>query len=204
MNDGEVVKRSSMTSIREGFVALPDDFLAGLAEEFPGVYEPDAAQISFVIRSTASRINDTTTFLLADHHLTARSINLLIAVFQHGKDGMPITVLGHYVHSAAATLTSAVQALERDGLVTRQADPADRRSIIVRLTAKGKRVTRSAFALHVTQLNRALRTLSKTERRTLLQLLGQINDGYDAWEAEHFGEPRSRHRHPSSITTKRT
>jgi DNA-binding MarR family transcriptional regulator len=192
MIDRRDVKRAYMRTIREGFVSLPDDFVQGLAEEFPGVYDPDAAQISFVLRSTASRINDTTTFLLTDYNLTARAINLLIAVFQHGKNGMPITVLGHYVHSAAATLTSAVKALEREELVTRQADPADRRSIIVRLTPKGKRITRSAFAVHVTQLNRAMRLLSKGDRKTLLGLLGRINDGYDAWEEERFGETRSR------------
>jgi DNA-binding MarR family transcriptional regulator len=192
MIDRQNVKRLYMSTIREGFVSLPDDFIQGLAEEFPGVYEPDAAQISFVLRSTASRINDTTTFLLSEYNLTARAINLLIAVFQHGKNGMPITVLGHYVHSAAATLTSAVKALEREELVTRQADPADRRSIIVRLTPKGKRVTRSAFAVHVTQLNRAMRFLSKSDRKALLGLLGRINDGYDAWEEEQFGETRSR------------
>jgi len=192
MIDRRNVKRLRMSTIREGFVSLPDDFVQGLAEEFPGVYEPDAAQISFMLRSTASRINDTTTFLLAEYKLTARAINLLIAVFQHGKNGMPITVLGHYVHSAAATLTSAVKALERDGLVTRQPDPADRRSIIVRLTPKGKRITRSAFALHVTQLNRAMRPLTKVDRQTLLGLLRRINEGYDAWEEDRFGEARSR------------
>jgi DNA-binding MarR family transcriptional regulator len=192
MIDRRNVKRLRMSTIREGLVSLPDEFLQDLAAEFPGVYEPDAAQISFVLRSTASRINDTTTFLLADYNLTARAINLLIAVFQHGKDGMPITVLGHYVHSAPATLTSAVKALEREGLVTRQPDPEDRRSIIVRLTPKGRRITRSAFALHVTQLNRAMRFLSKSDRKTLLGLLARINDGYDAWEQERFGETRSR------------
>ncbi len=186
------MKHLVMKTIRQGFVSLPGDFVQGLAKEFPGAYDPDCAQISFMLRSTASRINDTTTYVLTKYKLTARSINLLIAVYEHGKDGMAISVLGQYVHTAAATLTSAVKALEREKLVTRQTDPADRRSIIVRLTPKGRRLTDVAFPVHARQLKSAMRSLSLSERKTLMQLLGRINDGYNVWEQELFGKAQSR------------
>ena len=64
---------------------------------------------------------------------------------------------------AASTMTRLVDGLERDGLVGRGPDPADRRGVLVRATAKGTRVLRRGRRRRVGLLASGLRTLSTTD-----------------------------------------
>jgi DNA-binding MarR family transcriptional regulator len=58
------------------------------------------------------------------------------------------------------TMTRLVDAMERDGYVERAPDPADRRAVIVRPTAKGTRALKEGRARRVEALAAALRSLS--------------------------------------------
>jgi DNA-binding MarR family transcriptional regulator len=64
---------------------------------------------------------------------------------------------------AASTMTRLVDGLERDGLVGRGPDPADRRGVLVRATAKGTRVLRRGRRRRVGLLASGLRTLTTTD-----------------------------------------
>jgi DNA-binding MarR family transcriptional regulator len=81
---------------------------------------------------------------------------------------------------AAATLltsggmTSRLDRLEEAGLVRRKADPADRRGVIVELTAEGRRVTDAAIDEHGELGERLLMPLGRNERQTLLHLLRKL------------------------------
>jgi len=65
------------------------------------------------------------------------------------------------------TMTPIVAALEQDGLVAREADPADARAWILRATAAGRRVLEEARARRVATLAAELRRLSPAERAVL-------------------------------------
>jgi DNA-binding MarR family transcriptional regulator len=62
-----------------------------------------------------------------------------------------------------ATMTRIAQALERDGLVRREPDPADRRVTRLRATAKGERVMWRGRERRVENLAALLGRLSPTE-----------------------------------------
>jgi DNA-binding MarR family transcriptional regulator len=64
---------------------------------------------------------------------------------------------------AASTMTRLVDGLERDGLVGRGPDPADRRGVLVRATPKGTRVLRRGRRRRVGLLASGLRTLSTAD-----------------------------------------
>jgi DNA-binding MarR family transcriptional regulator len=65
------------------------------------------------------------------------------------------------------TMTRLVDAMEREGHVARSPDPADRRAVLVRATAKGSRAMRVARARRVDALARELRRLSAAQLRAL-------------------------------------
>lgn len=67
------------------------------------------------------------------------------------------------------TMTPIVAALEREGLVAREDDPADARVSLVRATPRGVRVLSDGRARRVAALAADLSTLSGAERRTLEQ-----------------------------------
>lgn len=65
------------------------------------------------------------------------------------------------------TITRLVQELQREGLVERLPDPADRRITRVRATAKGRRLLEEGRARRVRRLAADLGTLPSAERRLL-------------------------------------
>jgi DNA-binding MarR family transcriptional regulator len=67
------------------------------------------------------------------------------------------------------TITPVVVALENDGLITREADPADARAAILRATAHGEKLMAEGRARRVSRLAAELRTLPATDRRVLLR-----------------------------------
>lgn len=80
---------------------------------------------------------------------------------------------------AAAMLTSGAMTnrldrLEESGLVERRADPHDRRSVIVRLTDKGKELVKEAAEIRFEHANQALAPLSESERVQLVNLLRKL------------------------------
>lgn len=81
--------------------------------------------------------------------------------------------------SMAATL----KRMERDALITRRPDPADRRSALVALTplALGKVETVSGVVTTINSL--ALEPLTPEERRQFLSLLGKVIDVLERREA---------------------
>ncbi len=73
-----------------------------------------------------------------------------------------------------ATMTGLVDTLERDGMVVRTPDPADRRQITLQLTADGISFLNEILPEHFRRIASLASVLSEKERRTLVRLLGKI------------------------------
>jgi DNA-binding MarR family transcriptional regulator len=76
---------------------------------------------------------------------------------------------------APRTITDIVDGLERDGLVTRHADPADRRASLVGLTGEGEAALAVAGAERERLLQRVFGALTASDRATLVRLLGVLD-----------------------------
>jgi DNA-binding MarR family transcriptional regulator len=74
-----------------------------------------------------------------------------------------------------ATMTGLIDTLERDGLVTREPDPHDRRMLSVRITPKADAFLRQFLPQHFRVMNALMSTLSENERKTLVRLLAKIS-----------------------------
>src|SRR5436309_8135432 len=90
------------------------------------------------------------------------------------KGPQPVNEIGRRIELTSGAITTAVDRLESRGLVTREADPSDRRARIVRLTAAGKEKAAKIFAGHKAAMDLAASALSKTERATLIALLKKL------------------------------
>lgn len=76
----------------------------------------------------------------------------------------------------ARSVTTMVDALEREGLLTRAPDPEDRRATLLRLTADGwARIGRLHQAQH-TMAEKLLAPLSRDEQAELLRMLTRLRD----------------------------
>src|SRR5437762_1017865 len=90
------------------------------------------------------------------------------------KGPQPVNEIGRRVVLTSGAITTAVDRLEARGMVTREADPGDRRARIVRLTARGKEQAASVFAGHKAVMDSAASGLSKADRARLIELLRKL------------------------------
>jgi DNA-binding MarR family transcriptional regulator len=74
----------------------------------------------------------------------------------------------------SGAMTNRLDRLEDGGLVERHPDPDDRRSLSVRLTAKGKGVIDKALEIRFEHANQAVTSLSESERSQLVGLLRKL------------------------------
>src|ERR1700724_1363229 len=82
--------------------------------------------------------------------------------------------IGRRVDLTSGSITTAIDRLEKRGLVARAAHASDRRARVVHLTPGGKaRITR-VFATHEEAMDRAAHGLSNAERGTLIELLKKL------------------------------
>lgn len=82
------------------------------------------------------------------------------------------TYFGH----APRTVTEAIDGLERDGLVRRDPDPADRRAKRISLTDAGAAVVRHTEGARRTFVEQVFGVLSPGECQTIVALIGRVND----------------------------
>ncbi len=118
--------------------------------------------------------------VFAAHGLSTGEFDVLAALRRHGDPFvlMP-TDLSRQLMLSPAGMTNRLDRLEAAGHIERRADPGDRRSSLVVLTAQGRELVDAAVADHVDNEARMLATLTRAERvaldKTLRKLLAQFD-----------------------------
>jgi MarR family transcriptional regulator, 2-MHQ and catechol-resistance regulon repressor len=90
------------------------------------------------------------------------------------KGPLPVNEIGRLVRLTSGSMTTAVDRLEKKGMVERQNDPADRRARVVHLTDAGKKLIECAFADHERAMEKAASGLTPEERTRLASLLKKL------------------------------
>jgi len=105
---------------------------------------------------------------------------LVLSVLADADRPLPPHEIGDRLIVTRATVTGLVDSLTRRGYVRRIAHPEDRRSLLVTLTPKGRRVA-GEFRPVVHQYQRAwFEVLSEADRVSLLRLLGRVQESLAA------------------------
>lgn len=81
------------------------------------------------------------------HGLNATDLHALIAVFDAGRAGEPITPgrLGEQLNLSSGSVTALLDRLERAGHIRRARDTVDRRKVLLRYAEPGARLAREFF-----------------------------------------------------------
>jgi MarR family transcriptional regulator, 2-MHQ and catechol-resistance regulon repressor len=106
---------------------------------------------------------------------------MVLEVLLH-KGPLTISVIGEKVLLASASMTSAIDRLEKRGLVQRRSCNSDRRIRLVELTCEGRGLIEEIYARHEKDLERVAEGLSEAERRTMYEGLKKM--GHAAQAAE--------------------
>ena len=127
-----------------------------------------------MLAAHAALIRDLDARLRAAHGLGVSEFDVLITLFNGPERGVRMTDLAKAIMLSPAGLTHMVTRLERDRLVERAVDPADRRSFLVRLTPAGRERLYAARATH----NAVIR-----DRFTARLTRSQLDQLSSAWDA---------------------
>jgi DNA-binding MarR family transcriptional regulator len=116
-----------------------------------------------------------------DDEITLARFDLLASL--NREDGQKLAELSRALLVTAGNVTGLVDRAERDGVVRRLPDPADRRVVRVWLTDRGRDLIRTLLPTHARQVHELLGGLPAGDRRELRRLLGVLR--------EHLRSPRS-------------
>jgi MarR family 2-MHQ and catechol resistance regulon transcriptional repressor len=113
----------------------------------------------------------------ADRHIRSLGIGfsdfLALEVLLH-KGPTPVNEIGRKVQLTSGSITTAIDRLERKGMVERKSHPDDRRARVVHLTASGRKLITCAFADHERAMERAASGLTAAERAQTVMLLKKL------------------------------
>lgn len=117
---------------------------------------------------TAIRAN-----LRAEFDVTLPRFDLMAQLYRH-PDGLKMGELSRRLMVTGGNVTGIADQLAREGLITRDADPADRRAFRIALTPAGRKVFARMAARHEQWVAGLAAGLTETEREQLLHLLGRL------------------------------
>jgi len=118
-------------------------------------------------------LQDLDTELRQQHKLAVSEFDVLITLFNAPDNRLGMSALAREAMLSPAGTTHLVTRLERDGLVKREIDPADRRKWFTILTDRGDRALRAARRTHNTVLRRTFLAATSPADREMLQQLWQ-------------------------------
>lgn len=134
----------------------------------------------------AARLAKVAGTALADADLTLPQYRVLVFLDAGERPASHVAAL---LGVAPSTVTAAVDGLVARGLVERQADPADRRKVVLALTDGGSAVLRRGDDVVAARLDRLLGFLGADEAETVLVGLAHLNRAMERSLAERFGPP---------------
>jgi len=159
-----------------GVILIPEERIGAWQRRFPDSFEPSSAQLIFAIRALAQRTNDHANEWLAPFGLTAVKFNYRATICSEDGDGMTTTELGTLVHTSSGTVTTMINALERDGFVKRNVNRDDARSVRVAATKKGRTTIDKAWSVHHRNIEDMAAGLTMQQRTALLDSLVTLGE----------------------------
>ena len=148
-----------------------DDVLAGWRAARPDLDPAPLALVGRVLvlaRLLEARVEAA----LAKHRLSLGQFDILATLRRHGPGGglSPKQLMASVVLSSGG-MTSRLDKLAEQGLITRSPDTEDRRGVVVGLTAKGRRLIDAATATRFADAADSLPPLAAADRARLEKML---------------------------------
>ena len=109
--------------------------------------------------------------------LTIAEIHTLAAIGMHSST--PMKSIAENLGVTVATVTAAVNRLERKGYATRTRGEQDKRQVLVTLTNSGRKALRLHDAFHRKMVDRALEGLTPDEEAVLVKSLMNVKRFFD-------------------------
>ncbi len=146
------------------------------AERYPSL-QPSACDAFLNLLRTGDTVGGAEGQFLAQHGISQGRFTVLMLLNRCGEQPSTPAELADEAGVTRATMTGLIDTLEKDDLVVREADAHDRRTVLVRLTAKAQTFMEGILPDYFEHVSATMRSLSEGERRQLVRLLQKIQNG---------------------------
>lgn len=99
---------------------------------------------------------------------------MILNILPELPDGLTISALAAKTNLAPATIVKTVDSLQERSMVSRVQNEADRRSVIVKITARGSKLQNTAAGQFRDQIARLFRSMPRTDRDALVKGLESL------------------------------
>lgn len=143
-----------------------------------GVNDPRGVELIRSLTATARMLE-----VISDHYLQQNGLSLprlrlllwLHAEEHHGsKEGLSPSRLSQFQHISKNTVSSLLDSLEKQGLIERTLNTADKRKFDIRLTRAGRDLLKKTLPNHGALLTQTFAALTIEEQNTLLKSLQKL------------------------------
>ena len=157
--------------------------LQRIIHQVGGDVDAETSFIYIALRDLGRRISALADEWLAEYGITERMLGILFKLYVHRERG-PISFdqLVFRERMPAATLTVALDVLEKSGYIRRKPHATDGRRKVVSISASGGRFLHALFEYHGQRLEEVFTFVEKTDREALAALLTRMSVAFDAWE----------------------
>jgi MarR family 2-MHQ and catechol resistance regulon transcriptional repressor len=146
-----------------------------MGTHYQGTAAEEAALDAYIKLMRAAESVTTRAHVVLPDGVTLTQFSALEALLHRGP--LYQSELATKLLKSGGNLTLVVDNLERDGLVTRERDPEDRRYVKVSLTPKGRKFITDLFPKLVVSLTREFSVLTRSDQATLARLCRQLGLG---------------------------
>jgi MarR family 2-MHQ and catechol resistance regulon transcriptional repressor len=122
-----------------------------------------------------NRIDRETAHIAARYDLTLSQFGVLEALYHVGN--LTVGEVKEKILSSDGTIPVVVKNLEKQGLLFRKQDPADKRKSILSLTEQGRALITKAYPENEAMISRELSVWSKEDKKRLAALLKKYGTG---------------------------
>src|SRR5664279_4641976 len=146
---------------------------ADFESEFPGASR-SATEVAVNLAQTQLVVLAEIERPIREAHGLSASAFQTLAILDGAGEALPGHVIAERLIVSSASMTSLVDTLERRGLVERRSHPTDRRKVLIQLTPDGQRIVDQQLPVIHAVINRAMCTLTESDRAHLLSSLTTI------------------------------
>jgi DNA-binding MarR family transcriptional regulator len=139
--------------------------------------EPEQESLTEAFWSVSRALRHQSKITMGPYDLTPSQGRALGELMRHG--AMRPSDLADHLGIAPRSATQVVDELQERGLVTRQADPSDRRATLVVLTPSGKSTGQAIRSARRAESERVFGTLSGRDQETLGRILRALREAID-------------------------
>lgn len=137
--------------------------------------DPSAVEAFLNLLRTSDDLFDVKSRFLSLHDMSPGRFTVLMLLNRHPDLPSTPATLAEQAGVTRATMTGLLDTLEKDGLILRQPDPLNRRTIQVRLTGPGQDLLEATLPDYLAQLATLMQPLSEPERKALVALLQKLS-----------------------------